>query len=72
MKLHLSIIFPAFGILCLAAVTIPGSVRAQAPAGPLPAAQPQSRTAFDSEPAKSAARGDANIHSWPMEAEPGR
>jgi hypothetical protein len=41
MKLHLSIIFPAFGILCLAAVTIPGSVRAQAPAGPLPAAQPQ-------------------------------
>ncbi len=41
MKLHLSFIFPAFGILCIAAITIPGSIRAQAPAGPLPAAQPQ-------------------------------
>lgn len=41
MKPHLSIIFPALGILCLAAVASPRSVRAQAPAGPLPAAQPQ-------------------------------
>jgi len=44
MKPHLSIIFPAFGILCLAVVTIPGSIRAQAPAGPLPAVQPQAAT----------------------------
>src|SRR4029077_3600575 len=41
MKPCRSIIFPAFGILCLTAVTIPGSICAQAPAGPLPAAQPQ-------------------------------
>ncbi|HKN76290.1 MAG TPA: hypothetical protein VJW94_14020 [Candidatus Acidoferrum sp.] len=41
MKLFVSSIFPALGILCIAATAIPGSIRAQAPAGPLPAAQPQ-------------------------------
>jgi hypothetical protein len=41
MKLRISSIFPALGILCLAAAAIPGSICAQAPAGPLPAAQPQ-------------------------------
>lgn len=34
--------FPSLGILCIAAAAIPGSICAQAPAGPLPAAQPQS------------------------------
>jgi hypothetical protein len=41
MKPHLSFLFSALGILCVAAAAIPGSVHAQAPAGPLPAAQPQ-------------------------------
>jgi hypothetical protein len=41
MKLRVSSIFPALGMLCMAAAAIPGSIRAQAPAGPLPAAQPQ-------------------------------
>lgn len=41
MKPHLHFIFSGLGILCFVAVTIPASIRAQAPAGPLPAAQPQ-------------------------------
>jgi hypothetical protein len=41
MKWHNSSIFLTLGILGVAALTIPGSLRAQAPAGPLPAAQPQ-------------------------------
>ena len=42
MKLCVLSIFLALGILCIAAAPIPGSICAQAPAGPLPAAQPQS------------------------------
>jgi hypothetical protein len=42
MKSRVSSIFPTFGILCIVAAAIPGSICAQAPAGPLPAAQPQS------------------------------
>src|SRR5271165_2497055 len=42
MKSRVSSIFPALGILCIATAAIPSSIRAQAPAGPLPAAQPQS------------------------------
>ncbi len=42
MKSRVSSVFPALGILCIAAAAIPGSICAQAPAGPLPAAQPQS------------------------------
>jgi hypothetical protein len=41
MKPYVSSIFPALGVLCFAAIAIPGSIRAQAPAGPLPAARPQ-------------------------------
>jgi hypothetical protein len=41
MKWHTSSIFLTLGIFGVAALTIPGSLRAQAPAGPLPAAQPQ-------------------------------
>ena len=45
MKSRVSSIFPALGILCITAAAIPSSIRAQAPAGPLPAAQPQSSQA---------------------------
>jgi len=41
MKTCVSSIVPALGILCFAAIAIPGSILAQAPAGPLPAAKPQ-------------------------------
>jgi hypothetical protein len=35
-------VFPALGIVCIVALSFPRSICAQAPAGPLPAAQPQS------------------------------
>jgi hypothetical protein len=41
MKLHNSTVLLTLGILNVAALAIPGWLRAQAPAGPLPAAQPQ-------------------------------
>ncbi len=41
MKAHISSIFLAFGFSCAAGLAIPGSIRAQAPPGPLPGAQPQ-------------------------------
>lgn len=41
MKPHVSFIFLCFAILGFATVATPGSVDAQAPPGPLPAAQPQ-------------------------------
>jgi hypothetical protein len=50
MKLLVSSIFPALGILCIAAAVTPGSIRAQAPAGPLPAAQPQASPASAASP----------------------
>jgi hypothetical protein len=50
MNLRVSSIFPAFGILCIAAAVIPCSIRAQAPAGPLPAAQPQASPASAASP----------------------
>jgi hypothetical protein len=50
MKLRISSIFPALGILCFVAAAIPGSIRAQAPAGPLPAAQSQSSPASAASP----------------------
>lgn len=50
MKLRVSSIFPALGILCIAAAAIPGSIRAQAPAGPLPVAQPQASSASSESP----------------------
>lgn len=42
MKPHISSVFAALGIACIAALIFPGRICAQAPAGPLPAAQPQS------------------------------
>jgi hypothetical protein len=42
MKSSVIFIFTALGILCIAAAAVPSSIHAQAPAGPLPAAQPQS------------------------------
>jgi hypothetical protein len=41
MKSRVSPTFPVLATLCMVAAAIPGSIRAQAPAGPLPAAQPQ-------------------------------
>jgi hypothetical protein len=41
-KPHISSIFAALGIACIAALIFPGRICAQAPAGPLPAAHPQS------------------------------
>jgi hypothetical protein len=42
MKSRVSSIFLVLGFLCIATAAIPSSICAQAPAGPLPAAQPQS------------------------------
>jgi hypothetical protein len=50
MKSRVSSIFPALGILCLGAAANPCSIRAQAPAGPLPAAQPQASPASAASP----------------------
>ena len=50
MKLRISSIFSTLGILCIAAAAMPGSIRAQAPAGPLPAAQPQASPASAASP----------------------
>jgi hypothetical protein len=44
-KLHISSAFPVIGIVCIAALSFPWSMCAQAPAGPLPAAQPQASPA---------------------------
>jgi hypothetical protein len=41
MKAHISSIVLAFGFSCATALAIAGSIRAQAPPGPLPGAQPQ-------------------------------
>jgi hypothetical protein len=41
MKAHISSIFLAFGFSCAAALAVAGSMRAQAPPGPLPRAQPE-------------------------------
>jgi hypothetical protein len=40
-KLHNFSVLPVLGIVCIAALNFPSSIRAQAPAGPLPAAQSQ-------------------------------
>ena len=45
MKPRVSSTFSALGVLCIAAVAVPGAIRAQAPAGPLPAAKPQAAPA---------------------------
>jgi hypothetical protein len=58
MKLCVSSIFPTLGVLCFAAIVIPGSIRAQAPAGPLPAARPQ-----------AAPSGTANAQNQQVRAE---
>jgi hypothetical protein len=50
MKPCVSFSFSGLGILCVAALAVPGWVRAQAPAGPLPAAQPQVAPASTARP----------------------
>src|SRR5277367_1861958 len=50
MKSCVSSSFLAAGVLCVAAIGAPGWIRAQAPAGPLPAAQPQVAPASTANP----------------------
>jgi hypothetical protein len=52
MKPHLSFLLSAFGILGIVAAADPASVHAQAPAGPLPAAQPQATPPSTTNPQK--------------------
>jgi hypothetical protein len=56
MKSRISSIFPTLGILCIATAAIPSSTRAQAPAGPLPAAQPQSSQPSTASPQNQQSR----------------
>ena len=58
MNSRVSSIFPALGILCITAVAIPSSIRAQAPAGPLPAAQPQSSQPSAANPQNQQSRAE--------------
>jgi len=50
MKPHKSSVFLTLGVFSIAALAIPGLVRAQAPAGPLPAAQPQTSSPATASP----------------------
>jgi hypothetical protein len=58
MKSRVLSTFPALGILCIGAATIPGSICAQAPAGPLPAAQPQSSQPVTASPQNQQPRAE--------------
>jgi hypothetical protein len=58
MKSRVSPIFRAIGILCIVAVAIPSSIRAQAPAGPLPAAQPQTAPSAAASPQNQQPRAE--------------
>jgi hypothetical protein len=58
MKLRISSVFLALGMLDIAALTIPGSLRAQAPPGPLPAAQPQTPPPSAANPQNQTARAE--------------
>src|ERR1700722_6649276 len=58
MKTCVSSIFPALRVLCLAAVAVPGAIRAQAPAGPLPAAKPQAAPAATTNSQNQEARAE--------------
>jgi hypothetical protein len=50
MKAHISSIFLAFGFSCAAGLAVAGSIRAQAPPGPLPEAQPQASRSSTANP----------------------
>ncbi|HXE34706.1 MAG TPA: hypothetical protein VN087_12375 [Verrucomicrobiae bacterium] len=58
MKLRFSNIFPGVRILCIAAAVFPASIRAQAPAGPLPAAPPQASPSPAAGPQNQPARAE--------------
>jgi hypothetical protein len=61
MKFHVSPILPALGILFVAALVTPQSMRAQAPAGPLPAAQPQASPSSAASPQNQRAETRTSI-----------
>ena len=50
MRAHSSSIFLAFGFSCAAGLAMAGSIRAQAPPGPLPGAQPQASPSSTANP----------------------
>jgi hypothetical protein len=58
MKAHISSIFLAFGFSCAAGLTIAGSIRAQAPPGPLPGAQPQPSPSLTANPQNQQKRAE--------------
>jgi hypothetical protein len=58
MKCRVSLILPALGILLVAALVTPASIRAQAPAGPLPAAPPQASPSSAAGPQNQPARAE--------------
>jgi hypothetical protein len=58
MKAHISSFFLAFGFSCAAALTVAGSIRAQAPPGPLPGAQPQPSPSSTANPQNQQTRAE--------------
>ncbi len=72
MKAHISSIFLAFGFSCAAALTIAGSIRAQAPPGPLPGAQPQPSTSATANPQNQPTRAETRasvLGQWKLNRE---
>ena len=58
MKAHISSIFLAFGFSCAAGLAMAGSLRAQAPPGPLPGAQPQGSPSSTANPQNQQTRAE--------------
>jgi hypothetical protein len=58
MKVHISSIFLAFGFSCAAALAVAGSMRAQAPPGPLPRAQPETSPSSTANPQNQPTRAE--------------
>jgi len=72
MKAHISSIFLAFGFSCAAALTIAGSIYAQAPPGPLPGAQPQLSPSSTANPQNQQTRAEARtsiLGQWKLNLE---
>jgi hypothetical protein len=58
MKAHISSILLAFGFSCAAGLTVAGSIRAQAPPGPLPGAPPEASPSSTANPPNQHTRAE--------------
>jgi hypothetical protein len=70
MKSRVSSFFLALGVLCIAGAAIPGSICAQAPAGPLPAAQPQASQPSTASPQNQQPRAETRtsiVGQWKLD-----